>query len=403
MGTDSSLTFVPTYSLRCAIISLIDRSQMLIVVLLVIICVISVLFSACGDTPGADREVLVTLYNATNGPGWDNNEHWMSDKPIGEWYGVRTLDGRVVELYLSWNELTGEIPPELGKLSNLEGLALWSNDLNGEIPPELGKLSNLKYLALWGNSLSGEIPPELGNLSKLIELDLSYNELTGEIPSELGKLSNLELLELDINELCGEIPPELDKLSGMDYYSLPSPCWHTPESDREVLITLYNATNGPSWNRSDNWLSDEPIGEWYGVTTVNDRVTALMLYSEGLRGEIPPELGKLFSLEHLSLWANNLSGEIPPELSELSNLEELNLRENELTGEIPPELGKLSKLERLWLNYNKLSGEIPSELGKLSELNSLYLAGGNRLAGCIPRLLHYARSNDLSELPLADC
>ncbi len=357
---------------------------MLIVVLLAIICVTSIILSACGDTPESDREVLVTLYNATNGPDWRHNDNWLSDKPIGEWDGVITENGRVVVLNLSWNELSGEIPPELGRLSNLK--VLWLDD----------------------------------------------NELSGRIPSELGKLANLESLSLSFNELCGEIPSEWDELhkdqlsEWGESLELP-PCWHTPESDREVLITLYNATNGPSWDSNENWLSDKPIGEWDGVTAVNDRVVALDLGFEGLSGEIPPELGKLFSLERLSLWDNNLSGEIPPELgklfslerlslwdnnlsgeippelSELSNLEELNLRENELTGEIPPELGNLSKLETLWLNYNKLSGEIPPELGKLSELNSLYIAGGNRLAGCIPRLLHYARSNDLSELPLADC
>ena len=41
--------------------------------------------------------------------------------------------------------MSGEIPPELGSLSNLEGLYLRDNDLSGEIPAELGNLSNLRY------------------------------------------------------------------------------------------------------------------------------------------------------------------------------------------------------------------------------------------------------------------
>ena len=42
------------------------------------------------------------------------------------------------------NQLTGEIPPELGDLSNLtKPVPLRSNQLMGEIPPELGGLSNL--------------------------------------------------------------------------------------------------------------------------------------------------------------------------------------------------------------------------------------------------------------------
>ena len=58
--------------------------------------------------------------------------------------------------------MTGEIPPELGGLSNLTRLWLDNNQLTGEIPPELGGLSNLTLLSLSSNQLTGEIPPELG-------------------------------------------------------------------------------------------------------------------------------------------------------------------------------------------------------------------------------------------------
>ena len=56
-----------------------------------------------GPTSAAtDREALVALYNATNGPNWDDNENWMSDAPLGEWEGVSTSDdGRVTGLNLN--------------------------------------------------------------------------------------------------------------------------------------------------------------------------------------------------------------------------------------------------------------------------------------------------------------
>ena len=41
--------------------------------------------------------------------------------------------------------MSGEIPAELGSLSNLSRLNLLNNDLSGEIPAELGSLSNLEY------------------------------------------------------------------------------------------------------------------------------------------------------------------------------------------------------------------------------------------------------------------
>ena len=77
-------------------------------------------------TPGnvireADREALVAIYNATNGVFWARRQNWLSDGPIGTWYGVTTnASGRVTELdYLSHprlitdNQLVGEVPSEL--------------------------------------------------------------------------------------------------------------------------------------------------------------------------------------------------------------------------------------------------------------------------------------------------
>ena len=43
--------------------------------------------------------------------------------------------------------MSGEIPPELGSLNDLEFLGLSDNELSGEIPPELASLGNLTGLA----------------------------------------------------------------------------------------------------------------------------------------------------------------------------------------------------------------------------------------------------------------
>ena len=59
--------------------------------------------------------------------------------------------------YLHNNQLTGEIPPELGHLVNLEGLVLRDNQLTGRLPTEL---ANVEVLCLSGNQLAGEIPPD---------------------------------------------------------------------------------------------------------------------------------------------------------------------------------------------------------------------------------------------------
>ena len=141
---------------------------------------------AVSGSAETDREALVALYNATNGENWFRSDNWLSDAPLGESYGVTTNDdGRVIALVLDANNLSREIPAELGSLSNLGSLSLDSNELSGEIPPELGSLSNLEWLILDANDLSGEVPPELGSLSNLTALDLRGNDLSGCVPSSL--------------------------------------------------------------------------------------------------------------------------------------------------------------------------------------------------------------------------
>ena len=86
---------------------------------------------------------------------------------MGEWHGVITdSDGRVTELELSFNQLTGEIPAELGSLPSLQSLWLQGNQLTGEIPAELGSLTNLTELQLRSNQLTGCIPEGLRNIRR---------------------------------------------------------------------------------------------------------------------------------------------------------------------------------------------------------------------------------------------
>ncbi|MYH19104.1 MAG: hypothetical protein F4132_08345 [Gemmatimonadetes bacterium] len=203
-------------------------------------------------------------------------------------------------------------------------------------------------------------------------------------------------------------------------------------ADREALIAFYHATDGPNWMDNTKWLSENPLNEWYGVSTDADgRVTKLSLRENQLTGSIPPEIeqlqnlillnlsrnritgtippvfGKMNALRYLhlgdnqltgeippetyqsntlmilSLFDNQLSGEIPPAIGKLANLIDLHLSTNQFTGHIPPEIGQLSNLAYLALNGNQLTGVIPHEIGQLLNLGSLSLEG-NRLTGVIP-------------------
>ncbi len=291
------------------------------------------------------RDVLLVLYHATDGPNWLRNDNWLSDAPLGEWYGVTTDGGRVVELDLSQNQLSGELPHQIGQLADLEELELFGNQLQGEIPASIGDLDNVTRLSLWANQFRGSIPAELGDMASLEWVALGINQLTGPIPRELGNLANATHIDFTLNQLTGEIPPEIGNLTNLV------------------------------------WLA---------------------FWSNELTGPIPPELGNLTNLELLDLDRNRLSGPMPPELGDLVNLERLWLHNNRLSGEIPAELGNLVRLTVLDLHNNDLTGQIPIELGNLTSLRRLGLEG-NQFTGCVPAALLTVPQGDADELGLPVC
>ena len=239
------------------------------------------------ETAGArgDRAALIDLYNATNGANWRDNENWNSDEPLDDWRGVNTdASGRVTELQVAQNELTGSIPSSLGNLGELKTLNLGHNELTGSIPSSLGNLVSLERLTLGYNELTGSIPPSLGNLVGLEWLWLGSNELTGSLPSTLGRLTNLKRLNLDWNTLTGSIPSSLGNLVKLE------------------------------------------------IATLNENQ---------LTGSIPSSLGRLTSLKVLQIRRSKLTGSIPPSLGRLTNLYGLGLVWNRLSGSIPAGLCKL--------------------------------------------------------------
>ena len=281
------------------------------------------------EIPQVECEALVAFYNSTNGADWRNNSGWMDTNTPCNWSGVTCSAGHVTQVYLYSNQLSGNIPSELGNLTNLQDLYLCINQLSGNIPSELGNLTNLRNLYLYSNQLSGSIPSQLGNLTNLRDLYLYSNQLSGNIPPELGNLANLAILDLDSNQLSGSIPSELGNLT---------------------------------------------------------KLQDLHLSSNQLSGSIPPGLGNLTNLQRLSLSSNQLSGSIPPGLGNLTNLQSLSLSSNQLSGSIPSELGNLTNLRNLYLYSNQLSGSIPPELGNLANLEYLKL-NSNQLSGALPGTL----------------
>ena len=239
----------------------------------------------------AEREALISLYKSTGGPRWTNHTNWCSEKPLNQWYGVTTdSKGRVVELNLRTNQLSGKYPTELERLPWLRVLNLENNDLKGTLPDEIGNLSNLKTLILGGNRFSGVIPASIGNLTNLEELDLYANSLTGRIPSEIGNLVNLTFFTLNstnaeghVNQITGSLPESMKNLVNLNYLGI-----------------------------ADNAL-DGPLPDW--IASLPNLVT-LYLYSNNITGSIPESYADAPRLTSLVLAKNRLSGRIPDKILE---------------------------------------------------------------------------------------
>ncbi|NWF90019.1 MAG: T9SS type A sorting domain-containing protein [Ignavibacteriaceae bacterium] len=296
-----------------------------------------------------DSLALVALYNSTDGANWVDKTNWLTG-PVPTWFGITVTGDRVTKVEIRWNNLVGQIPPEIGNLTELTYLSLIQNKLSGPIPHEIGNLNKLVRLFLSSNQLSDSIPPEIGNLSNLQFLGLEVNKLSGPIPVEIGNLSNLIFLTLNQNNFSGSIPVELFNLTEL----------------RTLLLNV-------------NKLSGV-IPPQVGNLT---KVEILSFAINNLEGPLPAEIQNLTQLFHLSVGYNQLTGTIPNWIGNLTNLTDLTLSGNLFSGAIPKEIGNLTNLSTLYISQNELSDTIPAEIGNLVNLTQLFL-DNNQLLGAVP-------------------
>lgn len=301
-------------------------------------------------------------------------------------------------LYLQNNELSGKIPESIGNLKNLSSLYLYINNLDGEIPESIFNIPTLKRLDLKYNSLSGNISNNIGNLNNLVDCSLSHNNLSGTIPSSITSLSNLKTLDISSNNISGTIPSDIGNLINLTNLSL------SKNSFSGVIpVSITNLVNLVNLELDNNLLTGSipsDIGKLLKLKILyidNNKLTGsipssigdlsvleyIYLYSNNIEGNIPVSLGNINSLIELRLESNNLSGAIPESLGNISTLVKLRLDSNKLSGEIPASLGNLQRLKYLYLNNNNLNGQIPESLGNLSKLTRMYLQYNN-LTGVIP-------------------
>lgn len=248
-----------------------------------------------------DSLALVALYNATNGPIW--TQRWNLNSPMGTWFGVQfNIQGCVRAIKLPNNQLQGNLPLELGNLTQLEELWLQLNFLVGPIPDTITSCRLLRDIRMFNNSLSGNLP-DIGVFDSLRFLNLARNVIRGPIPESIGNLDSLNYLSLGDNRLDDTIPVGIGNLR---------------------------------------------------------KLTLLDLSENRFEGPIPPGIGNLTELEELYLFRNQLTGEIPAGMANLTKLTMLWLYANQITGAVP-DLNDLP-LVSLRIEFNRLE-DLPDLTG----------------------------------------
>ena len=165
-----------------------------------------------------ERKALIEFYKATGGDNWINNTNWCSDKPIDEWYGIDTHEdtGMICRLILNRNNLVGNIPEQIGELSNLRTLWLNDNHLSGELPLSMTNLLRLEDLSLANNHLSGKVSHIIPKFRHLSLLDLNDNNFTGDLPEIHNYVEYMNFCGLKNNLFTGNIPESYIRAFGSD-------------------------------------------------------------------------------------------------------------------------------------------------------------------------------------------
>lgn len=279
-------------------------------------------FCGGGPPPVADGDslALVAFYDSLGGPDWVDNGGWLTD-PVGDWSGVTLENGRVTQIILSGNGLSGSIPNQIADLDGLKVLSISNDTLQGPLPEKLWEMENLTYLALNNTVIGGTIPAEVGQLVKLTTLSFDGNDMMGAIPAEVGNLEELRGLFLSRNELSGPIP-----------------------------ATFSNLT----------------------------KLTRLEMAGNALEGPLPAGLADMTGLRDLSLSSNQISGGLPSFLGDLTELRRIFLSSNLFEGEVPESFGNLTELNTLSIGSNQgLSGPLPTSLVNLENLDAFFFSSTN--------------------------
>ncbi|KAK7306513.1 hypothetical protein VNO77_44460 [Canavalia gladiata] len=284
-------------------------------------------------------------------------------------------------LGLAVNNLTTDDSNEFTLLNSLTScryltyLDVSKNSLLTRLPKSIGNLSNsLEYFMADACGIHGNVPLEIGNITNLVRLSLNWNDINGTLPATIKELHSLQFLGLDSNTLHGSIIDELCEMRTLSELYLPN-----NKLSGALPQCLGNMTSLRKLYMGSNKLNSEIPPSFWSLVDILE----VNLSSNAISGNLPPEIGHLRAIVLLDLSRNEISSNIPPTISFLKTLQNLSLAHNKLEGAIPESLGQMVSLNFLDLSQNLLSGVIPKSLESLANLQYINFSY-NRLQGEIP-------------------
>ncbi|XP_015953116.1 receptor protein-tyrosine kinase CEPR2 [Arachis duranensis] len=335
------------------------------------------IFPPCGSQ-SLEAKALLEFKNHLNDP-LNCLGSWNESVSPCEFVGVNcdAFSGKVTEISVENKSLSGVLFPSISVLQSLQVLSLPSNMISGKLPVEINRCTNLRVLNLTGNHMVGTIP-DLSMLRNLQVLDLSANYFTGRIPSWVGNLTALVSLGLGVNEFTeGEIPDTLGNLKNLTWFYLGG-----SHLIGEIPESLYELRALQTLDISRNRIS----GKISRSISKLENLYKLELFSNNLTGTIPAEFANLTNLHEVDMSSNHLFGKLPDEIGHMKNLTVFQVYGNNLSGELPAGFGEMQSLVGFSVYRNSFTGTIPENFGRFSQLESIDISE-NQFSGDFPKFL----------------
>ncbi|XP_059441810.1 receptor-like protein 56 [Corylus avellana] len=326
---------------------------------------------------------LFTLFDELEELSITNMQIGGGLQPFCELKQLKHLNG----LYLEHNGLEAVIPSCLGTIASLQELYLSRNNLYGNLPPSIfSNQSMISHFDVSGNHLEGVLSFSIfANASSLKHNDLSRNydfQVETESPSWVPtfQLFDLILADCNLNKKNGHVVPSFISTQ----YSLAHLDLSRNSIEGGMPCNLLFNTNITYLSLRSNKI-DASFLDCFAIQTSS--LEFLDISNNHVKGRLPEYAGHL--LPHLSdvnMSSNLLEGNIPWSFGNLS-LETLDLSNNMFSGTIPQRLTRDgTELEYLNLSNNQLQGEMLPRNSTMRSLECLLL-GGNQFEGIISPMI----------------